>query len=169
MITKPQAGQYPVYYQKYLDLLVQPFLETALSETGNHTMEFFASLDPSKHDLAYAEDKWNPKEVLAHIIDTERILSYRALCIARKDPSEFPGFDENLYASHSNAKNRRMEALLEEFETVRLSTLHLFRSFTPEMIEQTGIANKNKVSVNAIGWFAAGHGYHHCCIVAERY
>jgi hypothetical protein len=107
--------------------------------------------------------------MVQHIIDTERIFAYRALCIARGEKTSLPGFDENNYAAHSAADRRKKEDLIEEFDVVRRSTTALFQSFTDGQLMATGIANNNPIEVNGIGFITVGHVTHHITILRERY
>ncbi|AUP81579.1 hypothetical protein C1H87_08830 [Flavivirga eckloniae] len=120
-------------------------------------------------DYRYKPDKWTPKELLQHVIDTERIFAYRALSIARLEPKALLSFDENDYAKNSKANNRTIESLLREFKLVRQSTSILFESFDEDVFHETGISFKIKISVLAIGFTIIGHAKHHMNILNERY
>ncbi len=109
------------------------------------------------------------REVLQHIIDCERIFSYRALCFARKETVSLPGFDENIYAANTNANARTWQNLANEFLIVRQSTLSLFNSFTKEMLASEGTANNHLLNVSGIGFLVLGHFYHHKKVVEEKY
>ncbi len=127
------------------------------------------SIPVEKADYAYAEGKWTLKELLQHCIDTERIMVYRALCIARGEKQSLPGFDENSYAAASNANIRTWEGLVEEMQLVRKSTILMFDSFNEEQLQQRGSANNHPITCNALGFIIAGHFLHHERIVKERY
>ena len=122
-----------------------------------------------KSTCAYAEGKWTLKEMLQHIIDTERIFAYRALAIARKETATLPGFDENLYADNSNANSRTWDNLTQEIKAVRNSTKILFESFTEEMLQNNGNFSSSNGSANTLGFIIVGHVYHHIKIAKERY
>jgi hypothetical protein len=112
---------------------------------------------------------WSIKELVQHVIDSERIFSYRALCFARGESASLPGFDENTYAAASQADNRNKQSLLEELRAVQVATTLLFQSFSEAQLDQTGIANNNPVSVRAIGFITVGHTLHHKKILQEKY
>jgi hypothetical protein len=122
-----------------------------------------------KFDFRYAEGKWTIKEIIQHVIDTERIFSYRALRISRNDKTPLPGFDENEYVINTDANNRHLQSLLTELSLVRQSTIALFKSFTPMQLERLGVASNNDISVRAIGFILIGHQKHHQKIFMERY
>jgi uncharacterized damage-inducible protein DinB len=117
----------------------------------------------------YAEGKWTIKEVLVHIIDDERIYAYRALRFARNDKTELPGFEQDPYAYYSYANQRTAESIVEEYEAVRLSTIALFNNLSDDAIARSGVANKNEVTVRALGYHIAGHELHHLNIIKTRY
>ncbi|MCC9137390.1 DinB family protein [Pontibacter silvestris] len=103
------------------------------------------------------------------MIDSERIFTYRALCFSRGEKAYLPGFDENKYAYNSLANIRLIENLLDEYEVVRKSSLYLFRSFTPVMLDEVGVVNGSSISVRALVHVLAAHELHHINILQERY
>lgn len=168
-MSKPSPSSYPAYFSKYINLVPEVDLLTAFENQLQVINEFLSKVTEERSTYAYAEGKWTLKELLQHITDTERIFCYRALCFARKEKSSLPGFDENDYAASSQAGGRTWQSLSEEFLAVRESTLLLFKSFTVEALNSTGISNNNPMSVSAAGFIISGHFYHHRNIVEERY
>jgi len=122
-----------------------------------------------KFDYRYAEGKWTIKDIIQHIIDTERIFGYRALRISRNDQTPLPGFEENDYVKNTNANSRSVQELLSEFSAVRHSTLYLFKSFSKEQLTRMGTASNHPISVRAIGFLNIGHLIHHQKVFEERY
>lgn len=165
----PENDEYPGYYEPFIRLSSPGEMISVLKETGDQILEFISSIPNEKADFKYETDKWSVKEVLIHIIDTERIYSYRALRFARNDKTELPGFDENHFGLHCNAAQRTLKDLLEEFSIVRKSTIALYQSFDQENLLKSGIANEKRMTVRAIGHIMAGHALHHCNIIRERY
>lgn len=159
----------PGYFQLYIDQVKEKDLATAFTNQSTIIKEFLPSINEEKSLFAYAEGKWTLRELLQHIIDTERILTFRALCFARKESASLPGFDENEYAAAATANNRTWESLTAEFIAVRKSSLFLFDSFTPDMLAGTGIANNNPFTVHQLGFIVVGHFTHHKKIIEERY
>ena len=117
----------------------------------------------------YDNGKWTIKELVQHIIDAERVLSYRALRFSRNDPSDLQGFDEDWYVGNSNGNDRNFEDILEEFTYLRKATTSLFNSFTSEMMPMLGTSNGSIMSVRALGFIIAGHQMHHLNIIKEKY
>lgn len=168
-MAKPDLSTIPPFYHKYVNLVEEDTASRALENSTAATHRFFVSIPEEKWDYRYAEGKWSIKELVQHIIDTERIFSYRALCFARGEKQSLPGFDENAYATDSSAGRRTKDELIEEFEAVRKATEILFRSFDEDQLGKKGQANNNSVSVNGIGFITVGHVLHHLNILRERY
>jgi hypothetical protein len=132
-------------------------------------IRFVQNIPMDKFDFRYEEGKWTIKEVIQHIIDTERIFGYRALRISRNDQTPLPGFEENDYAANTDANNRGLQGLLTELAIVRESTLVLFKSFSEEQLKRMGIVSNKEISVRAIGFILIGHQKHHQKVFQERY
>ena len=132
-------------------------------------MNVVKSIPEEKHNYAYAEGKWTVKEVVQHIIDAERVFSYRALRFARKDSTALPGFNENVFAANAKVDKRSWEDLLDELSVVRKSTELLFASFDQDQLEAEGISNNHSIYVLGIGFICAGHCLHHQKVIEERY
>lgn len=168
-MPKPDLASIPEFYHKYIQLVQNDDAVSALENNTAQTLLFLREIPEEKWSYRYAEGKWSIKEMVQHIIDSERIFSYRALCIARGEKASLPGFDENSYAAASEADKRIKEELVEEFETSRKATVLLFRSFSQDHLFRTGTANNKLINVNSIGFITAGHVMHHLNILQERY
>lgn len=168
-MPKPNAGTYPPYFDNYINQVPESDLDAAFQNQHVIVTDFFDTISEAKSGYAYAPGKWTLKEMLQHIIDTERIFNYRALAFARKEPALLPGFEENNYAANSNANTRSWKSLCEELKIVRISTELLFRSFSEEVLNNAGIANNNPTTVHAMGFISIGHLYHHKNIIETRY
>ena len=171
MMNKDQLNknEYNPYYQAYIDKAEVTDLIEGLRQNGKRVISFLESIPDDKYDYAYAEGKWTLKELIQHVIDTERIFTFRALSFARKEKAALPGYEENDYAASSNANRRTKESLLNELSIVRQATIVLFESFTDEMLLHVGNASNSDVSVRAIGFILIGHENHHYKIIKERY
>ena len=168
-MPKPSPDSYPVYFQKYVAQVTEEDLLTAFSNQLPVIKQFLSSITEEDSMYAYDTGKWTLKEVLQHMIDTERIFNYRALCFSRKETASLPGFEENDYANNSNANTRNWKDMVEEFLAVRSSTEFMFKSFSAEMFDRSGISNNNPATVNSIGFITLGHFYHHKKVMEERY
>ena len=168
-MSKPLPTTYPTYFKKYVDQVPEEDLLTGFQNQLTVIKEFLNSITEEKSMYAYDTGKWTLKEVLLHMIDTERIFNYRALAIARKETASLPGFDENIYAANSNANSRTWQNLIDEFLALRSSTEFLFKSFTDEALSTSGISNNNPVTVISLGFITLGHFYHHKNVMQERY
>ncbi|RYF84403.1 MAG: DinB family protein [Chitinophagaceae bacterium] len=168
-MATPAPGTYPVFFDTYISKVKETDLLTAFEKQEHLIETFFKAIPSDKYDFSYAPGKWTLKEMLQHIIDTERIFAYRALCIARKEAQNLPGFDEDAYADNSHAWARNWNSLLAELQLVRQSLKMMFESFSEEVLNYSGKANNNAITVNAIGFATVGHMEHHIQIIKERY
>ena len=170
IIPKPGPQEYPPYAIMYMNLLPDDgLLLKHLEDNFVASKKLILSIPENKLLSAYAPGKWTIKEVLVHIIDDERIYAYRAMCFARNERKELPGFEQDEYAANSGANDRSIESILEEYEAVRNSTVALYRGFTDEALLRYGIANDNRVIVRALGYHIAGHELHHMKLITDRY
>ncbi|KGO90044.1 DinB family protein [Flavobacterium suncheonense] len=170
--TVLQKNEYASFYQPYLDALEENInLIDELEISLYNTIHFIQDIPMDKFDYRYAEGKWTIKEIIQHIIDAERVFSYRALRFSRNDKTELPGYDENLFADTVNpmANQRHLKDLLTELSAVRHSTICLFKSFTPEDFLKIGVASEREMSVRAIGFIIIGHQNHHMRVFKQRY
>ena len=168
-MSKPSTSTYPEYFQKYMSQVKEEDLKIAFKNQMPAAEIFFQSISEEFSKRKYAEGKWTIKEVLQHIIDAERIFTYRALSFARKDQHTLSSFDENDYAVNSNANNRNWQELIAEFASVRKSTEFLFNSFSTEAMNSTGKASDYTICVSTLGFVIVGHVNHHIRIIQERY
>jgi len=159
----------PSFYKGYVKLVEHPDVLQALRISGYRTLELIHSIPEAKSDYRYAEGKWTIRQVLCHMLDAERIFSYRALRFARNDQTPLSGFDENAYAAYLNAEGRNLTQIGDEMQHLRTSTIDMFAGFSEEMMTRKGTANKNELTVVALGIIIAGHETHHCKIIRERY
>ena len=169
-ISELNENEYASYFNKYIKLSgSETILLDELEICLHDFIRFVQNIPLDKFDYRYEVNKWTIKEIIQHLIDTERIFQYRALRISRNDATPLPGFDENDYAKNSNGNSRSIQDLLTEMAVVRQSTLSLFKSFSQDQLLLIGTASENKISVRAIGFIMIGHQKHHQQIFEERY
>jgi hypothetical protein len=159
----------PHFFKNYVKQIEEPDLIQALRISSHRMLELVHSIPESKWDFKYEPGKWTVRESLCHIIDAERIFTYRALRFARNDKTNLHGFEENDYAPQANAAGRSLPKIASEMAHLRAATIDLFEGFTPEMLTRKGTANNNEVSVVTLGFVIAGHETHHRHILKERY
>ncbi len=168
-MLKSQINQLPEYFDRYISYVPDMSILSALEKYGiDYLHKEKQSFGELGHQV-YSPGKWTIRDIIQHIIDTERVFSYRALRFARHDETVLPGFDENLFASHAHASGRKLDDLLDEFDIVRKSTLALYRSFTDDMLQKKGFVYKSDISVLAMGFTIVGHVIHHVDVVKEKY
>jgi hypothetical protein len=166
---RPDLATIPAFYKNYVELVKDFSLLDALRHSSQQCYALLLTIPEQLGEYRYAEGKWSIKELLCHVHDAERIFAYRALRFARHDKTNLPGFDENAYVPHSNAHTRSVKQIAEEGQRLRVTTIDMFSSFSPEMLRQTGAANNTEISVLNLGYIIAGHETHHCRILKERY
>jgi hypothetical protein len=166
---RPQLDTVPIFYKGYVGNVKDMDMLEAQKQSSIVALNLIRSISEDLGEHRYAPEKWSIKEVLAHMLDVERIMAYRALTFARNDKTELPGFEENDYALEANAHGRTIKQLADEMERLRATTIDMFSSFTPAMLNREGSANKNKLSVVNLGYIIPGHETHHRKILAERY
>jgi uncharacterized damage-inducible protein DinB len=169
-IPKPETGEYAPYTIMYIGLL--PDDERVLEHLRHNAdvmKKLIAPLSEPQLTASFAEGEWSIKEILVHIIDDERIYSYRALRFARGDTTELPGFDQETYVAASNANARSMDSILEEYAAVRSATITLFQNLDEAAYTRAGIANGHTMSVRAAVYHIAGHELHHLTSIRTNY
>lgn len=166
---RPDVGDYAPYYERYIKLIEGDDILKILNDQSKKTQDVLNSFSEHKGNFRYAEGKWTVKEVVGHLLDTERVFAYRALCIARGEKKSLPGFDQDDYVKDGNFNRRDLFELNYEFRLLRESNLLLFRSFSEEMLKKRGFANETSVTVLAILFMIAGHEKHHMKILREKY
>jgi uncharacterized damage-inducible protein DinB len=157
------------FYHGYINQAKGNSVTEVMTNHASEIKSFYLNLPEVKADYAYADGKWTIKELLQHVIDAERIFSYRALRIARKDATPLASFDENAYTENANAHSRSLQSLKEEFDAVRRSTDLMLQSFNDDQLNAKGTASNKGITVNAIGFIIYGHLLHHNKIIEERY
>jgi uncharacterized damage-inducible protein DinB len=169
-IKKPEPGEYPAYASMYIDRLPDDgLLLQHLENNFSAVKELILQLPEEKLLYRYAPGKWTIKEILVHIIDDERIYSYRALRFARNDLTPLPGFEQDNFARYSNANGRDLKNIFEEYEAVRKATIALFNGLEEEAFTRYGTADGKKATVRALAYHIAGHEMHHVAIIKEKY
>lgn len=169
-ISQLQSNEYSQFYANYVALVSDEYsLLEELEISVHRLVKFVREIPMDKFDYRYAEGKWTIKDILQHLIDAERVFAYRALCFARNDKTELPGFEEDDYVIEANANKRSIQDLLTELLIVRQSSLALFKSFNDEQLIRIGTASNNPMSVRALGFIIIGHQNHHQRVFEERY
>ena len=166
-MNRPQIQEYPEAFSKYINLVEGDVIEILTNQISDFT-NFLNNL-VEKADYAYAPGKWTIKELVGHMIDTERIMIYRLTCFARNEKAPLPGFEEDDYVANANFSVRSLFNLSEEFAQLRKSNLFLFDSLSEEELNRVGIASGKSISVRAMVYMLAGHVIHHTKIIKERY
>jgi uncharacterized damage-inducible protein DinB len=168
-IARPAPGEYDPYYERYISLVKTDDLLATLEKQAQDTYALLSPLTAQQAEFRYAPGKWTVKEVLGHINDTERIMTYRILRISRGDQTPIEGYEQDDYVTNGNFDRRTISDLLQEFMAIRQSTIQLLRHLSPEAVERRGTANQKAISARAIVYVIAGHELHHRAILEEKY
>lgn len=169
MLQRPKETEYPSYYVPYIQLVPEGDLVSNLENDLQDTVKLFEGLSEVESEFRYAENKWTIKEVLGHMADTERVMSYRLLRIGRGDQTPLAGFNENFYANGAKSNRLPIQNILDDFVAARKSSITLIKNMPEEAWENKGIANELEITASAVAYIIAGHALHHKKIITERY
>ena len=168
-VGRPEKSEYAFYYETYISLVEGNDVIANLEAQILETSALLEGVSEIAGTFRYAEGKWSVKELIGHIIDTERVMAYRALRIARNDQTPIEGFEQEPYIENSNFDARNMNSLIEEFAALRRSNIIMFSNFAETAWTRMGTASENPVSARALAYIIAGHELHHIKILRERY
>jgi hypothetical protein len=166
---RPQSGEYAPYYDRYISLVPANDVLAALEDQRRQMLLLLCGRTEADGNLRYAPDKWSLKEVLGHVNDTERIMSYRALRISRGDATPIEGYEQDDYVRNGPFARLPLADLIEDYIAVRRATISLFRNLDEGDWSRRGVANQNEVTVRALAYIIAGHELHHRRIIEEKY
>lgn len=166
---RPALGSSSTYFRKYIDLVGNGHVIDVLKNNKYDIVNYFSKLSAEHWLVSYASGKWNLKEVLLHIIDTERVMAYRALAIARGDQTALPGYEQDDYAQVGETADRTGASLIAEYRSVRDATISLFENMSPAAFDRLGTASGHPTSPLALVYIIAGHELHHLNILREKY
>jgi hypothetical protein len=169
MHQRPATNEYAPYFENYVKIVPQGDLLLILPQQLKETVSLLRDVTDADGEYRYDSGKWSLKEVIGHMSDTERIMGYRLLRIARGDQTPLSGFDENLFVQSASFGLRSVQDLTEDLASVRQNTLNLLYGLTDEAWMRAGVVNETHVTVRAIGYIIAGHELHHRQVLEERY
>jgi uncharacterized damage-inducible protein DinB len=168
-ISSPRADEFDSYYERYISLVPDGDIITQLQNQISETLILLNKISPEKAEFRYESGKWSIKELLGHILDTERIFAYRALRIARGDKTPIEGYEQDDYVKNAKFGKYNLADLAEEFSLVRRANLLMFRNLPEIAWYRRGIANNKEISVRALAYISAGHEIYHVNILKKRY
>jgi uncharacterized damage-inducible protein DinB len=168
-MKRPLPSEYPSFYKHYVDNVKTNNIIKELRDQVIDIQAIISEIPEEKEEFLYAPGKWTIKEIIGHIIDTERVLGYRAMRFARKDKTPLPGYDEDHYVANGNFNKQTLYSLGHEFAIVREANLALFKTWDEEALSQVGVANGLDVTVRSLLFMIAGHATHHMGVIKEKY
>ncbi len=167
--ARPDSTEYPAWYAGYVASVPNGDIVAVLREGGNDLASALRAIPEFKGEHRYAEGKWTVRTLLGHMIDAERIFTYRALRLARGDATPLAGFEENDYARAACSDARTVADLASEMFVVREGTVRLFESLPDDAWARIGTVNNGQVTVRALAYIIAGHATHHLGVLRDRY
>lgn len=168
-MTRPTSAEYGAPYAHYVSLCPEEDILEAMEQQSSETQKLLAALDETRAAYRYEPEKWSVKEVLGHMVDSERVFGYRALAIARGESQPLPGYDENDYVRNAGFDNWRLGDLAEEYALVRRSNIVFFKNLAEEAWDRRGTASDHPATVRALAYIIVGHERHHLGVLRERY
>lgn len=168
-MRKSDINPMPPFFDRYINLVEDIDIFEAFEKYTPGQVYSEISKLSALGDEVYEENKWTVRDILQHVIDNERIMSYRALRFSRNDQTELPGYDEAVLGANTMASQRTIQDLMEEFEQVRASTKLMFKYMSEPMIQCAGTANQTRITPLALGFVIIGHPIHHMTVIRERY
>ncbi|OMF37282.1 damage-inducible protein DinB [Paenibacillus sp. FSL H8-0548] len=169
MLQRPSKEEYMAYYEQYVALVGDEPLIDTLAKQLTSTTELLSDIPEQQSNFRYAEGKWTLKEVIGHISDNERVMSYRLLRIARGDNTPLAGYDQDQFMSGSSFQDWSLSQIIEDYISVRKATLTLLRGLSDEAWQRIGSANGTEITARAIAYIIAGHELHHWRIIQDKY
>lgn len=163
------SDEYGDFYSRYISKSKDTYLFEQLDYGSRQLSDLMQLIDDDQALHCYEEGKWSIKEIIGHMADTERIMAYRALTFARGDGHKLPGFDQDSYVEAANFNDMSLEELINDYKSVRSSTIQLFSTFSDDMLIARGTASGSEFSVRALGFVIIGHEMHHIEILKEKY
>ena len=168
-IHPPVPGDYAEYFHRYVSLVPPGDILEILRDQAQSTLEWLGRLTPEQAAYRYAEGKWSVRQLMGHIVDTERIMAYRALRLSRNENIPLPGFEQDIFVEYAPHDRMPLLEILEEYTHVRSATLCLLRSMDEAAWDRAGIVSNNHVTVRALAWIIAGHELAHLQVLRARY
>ncbi|MCA0237207.1 MAG: DinB family protein [Bacteroidetes bacterium] len=169
-MKRPKKGEYAPFHEYYLRFVpARGTAKSLLHSTFRNTRNLLLSLTPEQADYAYAPDKWTVKQMVVHLIDIERVFSFRLLSFMRGDRIALPGFNQDIWMEQVDVSHRSMKDLMKEWKAVRDNTLFLLSQCTEEQSRFVGTASNWKVSVRAYFFIIIGHHLHHLAALRDQY
>lgn len=168
-VARPPREEYAPFFDRYVSRVEEADVLQALARQPGEVRAALAGVRGEAERFRYAEGKWSIREIVGHLADTERIMGYRACCLARGETTSLPGFDENAYVQNASFDDCPLPELLDELEVVREGNLAMFRHLDARAFLRVGTANAHPMSVRALAYIMLGHPRHHLAVLRERY
>lgn len=166
---RPAATEAAPYYFNYIDRVEGDDIIAVLQSQLDETLKFLSTVSEEKSRHRYAPDKWSLRELLNHVNDTERLFVFRALWFARGFEEPLPSFDQEIAVKNADANAVSWNDMVDEFQSLRHSSLSFFRSLPEVAWSRSGVASGNPFTVRALAFITAGHVAHHLDVMTRLY
>jgi hypothetical protein len=166
---RPEVSEYNPKYSRYMDLVPEDDICATLESQLSFTVSLLREIPDSLIDYRYAPGKWTTREVIGHILDTDRIFGFRLMSFARGDSYPLSAADQDLYVATGEFARYPLSEWIEEYSLIRKSNIALIRHLPAAAWDRTGIVSGLAISVRAIAYFMAGHERYHLGILQNRY
>ncbi len=166
---RPDINKVPSFYKRYIEHVESDDIVENLKNGRANLLSVYENFSEEDANYTYQMGKWTLKEILMHLIDTERVMTYRAMRFARQDQTELPGFDQDVFIQNIDASAYRLKDLLEEYKAVRQATIQLFKNMPASLLTQSGVASGYPIDVLTLAFIVPGHEKHHLGVIGERY
>jgi len=168
-LTRPAPSEHADYFRRYVDLVPDGDIVDTLTHQLGETLALLQDVPPERETYRYAPGKWTIREVIGHLIDVERVFAFRAIAIARSDGVDLPSMEQDEWARRSNANERPLDDLAQEWASLRRANVHMFATLGPGTGTRSGKAGGNPLTVRALAWITAGHELWHRELLARSY
>ncbi len=169
-LTPPTVEEYASFYADYIQRAIKRNdILAALPLQIDEIRSALGHLTDEQARFKFGPLEWSIKEVIGHLIDGERVFSYRLLRISRNDQTPLPGFDQEDYVREAGFDNSPLSDLLNEFVFLRRANILAIKNMSDESVSRTGTASDSTVSARTLIYMLVGHVEHHMASLRENY
>jgi uncharacterized damage-inducible protein DinB len=168
-MKRPDPADYAPYYARYIDMVPEDDVVSALESQSGETQRLLSRLDEAQASFRYEPEKWSVKQVIGHVTDAERIFGSRMHAISRGEQQSLPGFDEQAYVENGEFDSWKLGDLAEFYALTRRANIVMLRNLSDVAWDRRGTANNVPVSLRALAFMTVGHERHHLKVLREKY
>jgi hypothetical protein len=166
--SRPEPNEYAPAFGKYIQLVPEGDVVAILAAQLEDARRMLASVSNAEALKVHPPFAWTIKQVVGHVIDSDRVFGHRAHWLARNGGSPLAGFDENGFMEAVDFNRWPLAELVEECSHVRRANIALLTHLDEEAWLRQGVVNGHAATVRAMAYVMAGHAGHHLEIVRQR-